>query len=124
MTPWVTRRSDGELVPLTDNYVAEMWGIGIGRVDSEGNPIKPSEKQREYHKKLFGQDLIKSEPWLYTDTQVMLETGLAAEWEDLPVRLRARIKAALQLKNMADILSHHRDLQEEQMKKTGFGGKL
>lgn len=124
MSPWVKRRSDGLLVPLIDNYTAEMRGIGVGKVNARGEPIPPSDKQREYHKKLFGSDLIEAAPWLYHDSLAMNESGLAGVWETLPVRVRARIKATQRLKGMVDILQRHRDLQDEQMKKTGFGGAI
>jgi len=118
MMPVVKRRSDNALTPLQIDFETVMTLMGVG-VDDNGNPLPQNERQKAYQRELLGSRVIEGAPFLYWDTLTMLESGAVAEWGGLPVRTRARIKAALQIKNMAQVIERHRDTQAQKAEKMG-----
>lgn len=86
---------------------------------------KDSDVVKEYRKKLLGDSPIKDAPQLYWDTSLFLSLEGAVDyttWTSLPIHEKAKLRAMIQLRNMADILDRHKKEQEEERKKV-FGGK-
>lgn len=121
MMPKVRRRSDDILVPLIDDYERVMVSIGLGK-DEDGNPLPQDDKRKKYQRELMGTQVIESAPYSYWDAQDMLASEIQPDvWMALTIRQRAKIKAALRIKNMAELLGRHRDLMAEKARKAGYG---
>lgn len=121
MMPKVLRRSDDTLVSLIDDYELVLRTIGIGK-DEEGNPLPQDEKRKKYQRELMGTQIIETAPFAYWDTQDMINSGVdPSTWLTLSVRQRAKIKASLRLKNMAELIQRHRDMMAQKTEKAGYG---
>jgi hypothetical protein len=120
MMPRVKRRSDDQLIPLQEDFENLMRLIGVG-VDEHGKPLPVGERQAEYQRELLGSRVIDEAPYLYWDTLTMLDSGVVAVWDELPIRTRARIKAAMRIRNMAETIEKHRGMQAAKAKKAKVG---
>jgi len=100
-----------------------MRFMGVG-VDDEGNPLPFNLRREKYRLELMGSRVLETVPYLYNDTMTALDSGAIAVWDSLSVRIKARVKAALQIKNMAQIVERHRDKQAQAAEKSKTSGKL
>jgi hypothetical protein len=108
------------MVPLIDDFERVMRNIGMGE-DEFGNPLYANDQQRKYQHELLGARVIIDAPWLYWDSLAMLDSGIAHVWDKLTVRQRARIKAVMRIRNMAETIEKHRSLQHQKAEQSNLG---
>ena len=79
-----------------------------------------SDKRKEYRDKLLGSSVIADASAPYWDTSLFLSLEGAVDyhsWTSMPIHEKAKLRAVIQLRNMADILDRHRKEMEEERKK-------
>lgn len=87
---------------------------------------RDSDLARAYKKKLLGSSVIAEAPPEYWDTSLFLSLEGAVsyqEWQSLPIHERARLRAMIHLRNMADLLERHEKEMEEEREKVMNGKK-
>lgn len=88
---------------------------------NKDDPNDPANENRKaYRDKLLGTSCIDSASPFYYDTTLFLSLEGAVgytTWTDLPIHERAKLRAIIQLRNMADIVDRHRKEQIEERKK-------
>lgn len=76
----------------------------------EGN----TDDVKKYRRRIFGEaaDLIADSPEVLNELLLVLEVMPYNDWKDLPIRDRAKILAALKIKNMRSTLERHLEVQK------------
>jgi len=97
--------------PLSDRYNRLM------KVLEMDDPDSSDQKLKDYRKELFGESVISAAPGDWWDYQYMMQSGAIAEWENLSVDTRARIKAGMTINSMKSVIERHVEIMDERRKR-------
>jgi len=81
---------------------------------------KDTDQHRDYKAKLLGNSPIVDASAHYWDTSLFLSLEGAVDfqsWTSMPIHDKAKLRAIIQLRNMADIVERHRKEMDEEPKK-------
>ena len=97
-------------VPLVDVYLDLMETL-----NKDNNDLR-----KDYKAKLLGNSPIVDASAYYWDTTLFLSLEGAIDyhsWSSIPIHEKAKLRAIIQLRNMADIVERHRKEMDEERKK-------